>query len=69
MSRAEAETLGVPGALAGLELANKRFGRLAWHYKLDPVADLCERGFNVTESLGRVLSGKSGDLWNHPDLR
>ncbi|KAL3227959.1 hypothetical protein MRX96_003892 [Rhipicephalus microplus] len=36
---------------------------------LDPVADLCERGFNVTESLGRVLSGKSGDLWNHPDLR
>uniref|UniRef100_A0A131Z122 Gamma-glutamyltranspeptidase / glutathione hydrolase / leukotriene-C4 hydrolase n=1 Tax=Rhipicephalus appendiculatus TaxID=34631 RepID=A0A131Z122_RHIAP len=65
----EAETLGVPGVLAGLELANKRFGRLAWHYKLDPVADLCERGFNVTESLGRVLSGKSGDLWNHPDLR
>lgn len=65
----EAETLGVPGALAGLELANKRFGRLAWHYKLDPVADLCEQGFNVTESLGRVLSGKSGDLWNHPDLR
>lgn len=65
----EVEKVGVPGALKGLELANKRFGRLAWHYKVDPVADLCERGFNVTDSLGRVLSGKSGDLWNHPDLR
>ncbi|XP_077532703.1 scoloptoxin SSD14-like [Haemaphysalis longicornis] len=65
----EVETLGVPGALKGLELANKLFGKLAWHYKVDPVADLCENGFNVTDSLGRVLSGKSGDLWKHSNIR
>lgn len=65
----EVETVGVPGALKGLELANKLFGKLAWHYKVDPVADICENGFNVTDSLGRVLSRKSGDLWKHSNIR
>lgn len=65
----EVETVCVPGALKGLELANKLYGQLAWHYKVDPVADICEHGFNVTDSLSRVLSGKSGDLWKHSNIR
>jgi gamma-glutamyltranspeptidase/glutathione hydrolase len=38
----------VPGAIAGLEAAHKKYGRLSWHAVLAPAIKLAREGFPIT---------------------
>jgi gamma-glutamyltranspeptidase / glutathione hydrolase len=51
---------GVPGTVRGMELAHKRFGKLAWKDVVMPAADLAANGFVMSPSLARSLSGELG---------
>ncbi|MCH8274864.1 MAG: gamma-glutamyltransferase [Armatimonadetes bacterium] len=46
--------VGVPGTVAGLELAHKRLGRLPWQDVVEPAVLLAQEGFPVT---GPLLAG------------
>jgi gamma-glutamyltranspeptidase/glutathione hydrolase len=44
-------SVGVPGTVAGLELAHKKYGKLSWEKLLAPAIGLAENGFHVSEYL------------------
>ena len=48
-------SVGVPGTVAGLELAHKKYGKLDWKKVVEPAVILAENGFRISESL-------SGDI-------
>jgi len=41
---------GVPGTVAGMEEAHKKYGKLSWKEVLQPAIDLAENGFEITEA-------------------
>lgn len=47
---------GVPGTVRGLELAHKRFGKLAWKDVVMPAVRLAEEGFILPAGLARDLN-------------
>ena len=49
------KSVGVPGAVAVLELAHRRHGRLPWAALLDPAIELAERGFPISPRLRALL--------------
>jgi gamma-glutamyltranspeptidase/glutathione hydrolase len=49
-------TVGVPGSVAGLALAHKRFGKLPWRDLVLPAIDLAEKGVIVDEALAGSLN-------------
>src|SRR5262245_28769046 len=51
---------GVPGTVRGMELAHKRFGKLAWKDVVLPAAELAEKGFVMSASLANGLSREVG---------
>ena len=51
---------GVPGTVRGMALAHKKFGKLPWKDVLSPAVDLAEKGFVMSASLARSLSGEVG---------
>ncbi|HEY2445047.1 MAG TPA: gamma-glutamyltransferase [Rhizomicrobium sp.] len=48
-------SVGVPGDLAMLELAHKKYGRLPWARLFEPAIALSEKGFPVGRKLARTL--------------
>lgn len=46
---------GAPGAIAALEMAQRRFGRLSWSSLFEGPATLAEQGFVVSPRLARFL--------------
>jgi gamma-glutamyltranspeptidase/glutathione hydrolase len=46
---------GVPGSVAGLELAHKKYGKLAWKDVLRPAVQLADQGFPVSRSFSKNL--------------
>jgi len=50
-------SVGVPGALAVLELAHRQHGRLAWSALAQPAIELAERGFPLSLRLHELLAG------------
>lgn len=52
------KVVGVPGTLRGLELAHRRFGKLAWNALVEPAVRVAEEGFE----LGRRLSADLNKL-------
>lgn len=44
-------SVGVPGTVAGLELAHKKYGKLDWQALVGPAIKLAENGFRVSEYL------------------
>ena len=44
-------SVGVPGTVAGLDLAHKKYGKLAWEKLLAPAINLAENGFQVSKYL------------------
>jgi gamma-glutamyltranspeptidase / glutathione hydrolase len=52
---------GVPGAVAGLWEAHRRFGNLPWDRLVQPAVELAE-GFEVSEELARSIRGSQRSL-------
>ena len=47
-------SVGVPGALRALELAQRQHGALPWRALFQPAIRLCEQGFAMSPRLGRL---------------
>ncbi|HET9314342.1 MAG TPA: gamma-glutamyltransferase [Vicinamibacteria bacterium] len=58
--------VGVPGTVAGLHLAWKEQGRLAWKRLLAPAIALARDGFVVTDQLSRSLKGVLPEMQPYP---
>ncbi|HSC17512.1 MAG TPA: gamma-glutamyltransferase [Rhizomicrobium sp.] len=61
-------SVGVPGDVAVLELAHKKYGRLKWATLFEPAIHLAERGFPVTRKTAAELRD-SPQMANMPDMR
>jgi gamma-glutamyltranspeptidase / glutathione hydrolase len=61
-------SVGVPGAVAMLELAHKKYGKLAWAMLFEPAIHLAESGFPVTKKLARLLAANP-DIAAMPDIK
>jgi len=62
---------GVPGTVAGLALAEEKYGsgRLAWADLIEPAHRLAAAGFAVTPALARDLHASAELLGKFPDSR
>jgi gamma-glutamyltranspeptidase/glutathione hydrolase len=59
---------GVPGVMAMLGEAHKKFGRLPWNRLFDAPTRLADSGFVVTRRLGRFANGRSTQN-GQPDVK
>jgi gamma-glutamyltranspeptidase/glutathione hydrolase len=57
---------GVPGSVAGLAEAHRKFGRLPWRDLVEPAVALAREGFDVDEYRSRSISGDSARLVRFP---
>jgi len=68
-SRTGWQAVGIPGAVAGLEEAHRRWGRLPRQRLLQPALDLAEKGHVVDDELEKRLRQRRVDLEKDPELR
>jgi gamma-glutamyltranspeptidase/glutathione hydrolase len=61
-------SVGVPGVLAMLDLAHKRYGKLPWAKLFQPAIDLATKGFKVPKKLAFTLSTYT-HLADMPDMK
>ena len=48
---------GVPGSVAGMVEAHKKYGKLSWREVVQPAIDLAEKGFQITKRQASELNG------------
>lgn len=62
---------GVPGTIAGLEMALKKYGsgKLTWAQLVEPARRLAANGFTVPYSLARSLRNSGKDMQLYPESR
>ena len=62
---------GVPGTVAGMELALKKYGsgKLTWAQLIEPARRLATNGFTVGYSLARSLRNSGKDMQLYPESR
>ena len=58
---------GVPGTVAGLVEAHKRYGKLDWEDLLQPAIDLAANGFAITTAEAERLRNFQGDFRTYND--
>jgi gamma-glutamyltranspeptidase/glutathione hydrolase len=60
---------GVPGTVAGMELALKKYGsgRLTWAQLVEPARRLAAEGFPLPYNLARALKGNAKELGLYPE--
>lgn len=61
-------SVGIPGVVAMLEMAHKKYGRLPWAQLFQPAIRIAERGFPVGKKLARTIAGAPA-MANMPDVR
>ncbi len=61
--------VGVPGTVAGLALAHKRFGRLPWKAVVLPAVRLAEEGFVLSGGMAGSLNYAVGAARDFPETR
>lgn len=49
-------SVGVPGAVAALELAHQRYGKLAWKELFAPAIRIAEKGFPISPLLAKAIA-------------
>lgn len=59
-------SVGVPGTVAGLELAHKRLGSKPWKDLLKPAIELAENGFIMTYDCFKDIRSEKKHLIKHP---
>jgi gamma-glutamyltranspeptidase/glutathione hydrolase len=57
---------GVPGTVAGLDLAHKKYGKLPWEKLLAPAIVLAENGFHISEHLSNNFKYYRNDFLKYP---
>lgn len=60
---------GVPGTVAGLELAHRKYGRKPWAELVTPAVELAEKGFPVSYRLSQSLRGAAALLGRFPESK
>ena len=55
--------VGVPGTVAGLALAQRRYGRLSWRQVVEPARRLAAQGFVVSPALAPSLRTAAPSAW------
>ncbi len=61
-------SVGVPGVVAMLEMAHKKYGRLPWAKLFEPAIKLAEGGFPVGKKLANTIA-RTPQLARMPDIR
>lgn len=61
-------SVGVPGVMAMLDMAHKRYGKLSWATLFEPAIRLAEDGFIVGPKLARTLRANPG-AFDMPDVK
>ena len=62
-------SVGVPGTVAGFELAHKKYGKLPWSKLVEPAIQLAEQGFYVNWDLATKLDRRKQHLSKHDASR
>ncbi|MFL6448471.1 MAG: gamma-glutamyltransferase [Bryobacteraceae bacterium] len=60
---------GVPGSVAGLEFAHKRFGTKRWSDLVEPSVKLAKDGVTLTAPVAASLAGQRNPLWQDPESK
>jgi gamma-glutamyltranspeptidase/glutathione hydrolase len=60
---------GVPGTVAGLALAHRKYGKLSWRRVLAPAIRLAAKGFPVSYELSESLRANGEQLAKFPESR
>ncbi|HXG66671.1 MAG TPA: gamma-glutamyltransferase, partial [Blastocatellia bacterium] len=63
------KAVGVPGSVAGFDLALRRHGKLKWADVIEPARRLAAEGFTVNYHLARSLRGSAKLLEQFPDSK
>lgn len=58
-------SVGVPGAVAGMQAMHKRFGKLSWAELVQPSIDLARNGVVLTEKEARGLNRNRADFMRY----
>ncbi|WMI64147.1 gamma-glutamyltransferase [Aestuariibaculum sp. YM273] len=58
------KSVGVPGTVAGLYLAHKKYGKLPWKTLVQPAIDLAENGFELPYSIAQfaIFTNENSDI-------
>jgi gamma-glutamyltranspeptidase/glutathione hydrolase len=60
------KSVGVPGTVAGLAFAQKKYGKAAWSKLVDPAVHLAGDGFDLPPGLAKSLTGARRSLGAYP---
>ncbi|MBV9679794.1 MAG: gamma-glutamyltransferase, partial [Acidobacteriaceae bacterium] len=63
------KSAGVPGTVAGLELAHKKFGSQDWKSLVTPAVGLAKDGFTLTEPVAAALRSGNNPLNQDPESK